>query len=663
MQKIGYNNCQFGQLTLQSLRQSKKQAAGSINAGASPTAGPFGSIFVNRVPGKYTQKLSSNYWDNLERKTNVAGGNTKSSGADILSKIAMGVGIASAATSIVAASKNDGAGIFKNLFQKISGWINGANTLKEAETVKENVVQQNQDLNTKVEQDQTGIANAQKADTGATQQVNNAKEGQSVAQEGVATSEQNLSVADGQQQVAQTANNEATISLNEAQAELDFANMNLSIQTTEDGRLAAQQRVDAAQRKVDEAKIQEQKTKDELNKADAQKDKAQQGLNDANNNLQNAEGQLDKANSNKQKTGQDVKGATQTFNNDKGEQTKVQNDAIPKADEKINNLKQQEGEAQTLSKTDGSQGQEVGRDHLEYQDSKLASGKYSDADRQKVLNDREAILSLKPGESVDNGYSIYTMNDDGSITQRDKHTNLENGSYDDQSINIAAYNSGDETLRQVDARQQDRVLDEMTVSKGGSGLMVKSEDYEVNHPQTVKTSANGVKTVYNSKANTAPQGASGQNTDTALNNTTIPAAGNNSNRVSENIHHEHVKFGNSEFEQYMVNSHVVNKDQYDAALNMDQDVIDAGFNPGSECEIKIGENADGDDESVSFRVYGGKYYVDEQEVDSKEFLQKYQNALDEQAKNEVYSDVDMLFSDPNRVSLLAGDDYSKYKKK
>lgn len=96
---------------------------------------------------------------------------------------------------------------------------------------------------------------------------------------------------------------------------------------------------------------------------------------------------------------------------------------------------------------------------------------------------------------------------------------------------------------------------------------------------------------------------------------------------------------------YFVNGYQTNKDMYDAAQNMDQNVVQAGFSPGSTTDVYI----EGQDEPQTFTVQNGKYLVNGQEVDSKTFVSEYNNA---KANQEPGSG--------NDISLI-NDDYSKYK--
>ena len=73
---------------------------------------------------------------------------------------------------------------------------------------------------------------------------------------------------------------------------------------------------------------------------------------------------------------------------------------------------------------------------------------------------------------------------------------------------------------------------------------------------------------------------------------------------------------------YFVNGYQTNKDMYDAAQNMDQNVVQAGFSPGSTTDVYI----EGQDEPQTFTVENGKYLVNGQEVDSKTFISEYNNA-------------------------------------
>ena len=95
---------------------------------------------------------------------------------------------------------------------------------------------------------------------------------------------------------------------------------------------------------------------------------------------------------------------------------------------------------------------------------------------------------------------------------------------------------------------------------------------------------------------------------------------------------------------YYVNGYQVDEDMYNAAQSMDQNVVDAGFSPGSTCDVYM----DGVDEPKTFTVSEGKYMVDGQEVDSQTFLNEYNNA---KAHEESGTD--------GGISLI-NDDYSKY---
>ena len=96
--------------------------------------------------------------------------------------------------------------------------------------------------------------------------------------------------------------------------------------------------------------------------------------------------------------------------------------------------------------------------------------------------------------------------------------------------------------------------------------------------------------------------------------------------------------------QYYCNGYQVSEEQYNAAQSMDQNVVNAGFSPGSTTDVYV----NGSDEPKTFTVQEGKYMVDGQEVDSNTFLQEYNSA---KANEESGTG--------GEISLI-NDDYSKY---
>lgn len=101
--------------------------------------------------------------------------------------------------------------------------------------------------------------------------------------------------------------------------------------------------------------------------------------------------------------------------------------------------------------------------------------------------------------------------------------------------------------------------------------------------------------------------------------------------------------------QYIVNGYVASKEMYEAAKTMDPEVVNAGFAPGSTCEIYV----EGKDEPVNFTVHEGKYIVDGQEVEPKEFMTKFNSSVSKSEDGINESNV------RNNIGLI-NDDYSKY---
>lgn len=97
--------------------------------------------------------------------------------------------------------------------------------------------------------------------------------------------------------------------------------------------------------------------------------------------------------------------------------------------------------------------------------------------------------------------------------------------------------------------------------------------------------------------------------------------------------------------QYYVNGFQTDQNMYNAAQNMDPDVVNAGFVPGSTTDVYV----NGQDNPTTFTVKNGQYMVNGQEVDSKTFMNEYNNA---KANEEAGTGGD--------ISLI-NDDYSKYK--
>lgn len=97
--------------------------------------------------------------------------------------------------------------------------------------------------------------------------------------------------------------------------------------------------------------------------------------------------------------------------------------------------------------------------------------------------------------------------------------------------------------------------------------------------------------------------------------------------------------------QYYVNGFQTDQNMYNAAQNMDPDVVNAGFVPGSTTDVYV----NGQDNPTTFTVQNGQYMVNGQEVDSKTFMNEYNNA---KANEEAGTGGD--------ISLI-NDDYSKYK--
>lgn len=126
-----------------------------------------------------------------------------------------------------------------------------------------------------------------------------------------------------------------------------------------------------------------------------------------------------------------------------------------------------------------------------------------------------------------------------------------------------------------------------------------------------------------------------QNTDG-----TTPATGGLGNNMSLEQPNVYEKDG-----QYYVNGFQTNEEMYNAAQNMDQNVVNAGFSPGSTTDVYV----NGQDDPVTFSVQGGKYMVNGQEVSAETFVNEYNSA---KANQESGSE--------SEISLI-NDDYSKYR--
>ena len=98
--------------------------------------------------------------------------------------------------------------------------------------------------------------------------------------------------------------------------------------------------------------------------------------------------------------------------------------------------------------------------------------------------------------------------------------------------------------------------------------------------------------------------------------------------------------------QYYVNGFQTDKNMYEAAQNMDQNVVNAGFSPGSTADVYV----NGQDDPQTFTVQNGKYMVNGQEVDSTTFMNEYNKAKSNQEDGSG-----------NDIHLI-NDDYSKYNK-
>lgn len=129
---------------------------------------------------------------------------------------------------------------------------------------------------------------------------------------------------------------------------------------------------------------------------------------------------------------------------------------------------------------------------------------------------------------------------------------------------------------------------------------------------------------------------------------TADATSETANNPSEELQNAGISQGTGALEQrngqYYCNGYQVSEAQYKAAQSMDQNVVNAGFSPGSTTDVYV----NGSDDPKTFTVQEGKYLVNGQEVDSNTFLQEYNSA---KANEESGTGQD--------ISLI-NDDYSKY---
>lgn len=100
---------------------------------------------------------------------------------------------------------------------------------------------------------------------------------------------------------------------------------------------------------------------------------------------------------------------------------------------------------------------------------------------------------------------------------------------------------------------------------------------------------------------------------------------------------------------YFVHNTMVTKEEYEAAKNMDEKVVNAGFFPGASGDVYIEDQ----DDPITFTVTDGKYLVDGKEVDAATFMSEYNSALE---KSEDSAQVNRQ----NIRGMFKEEDYSKY---
>lgn len=244
-----------------------------------------------------------------------------------------------------------------------------------------------------------------------------------------------------------------------------------------------------------------------------------------------------------------------------------------------------------------------------------------------VANAQNALDSAKAAATTENPNTAAIQRAEAELSAAKKQEDLAQKQLDEakQKEAQAQENVGKseqqlETSEQENTAAQDKLKEAKTNTESAKTQVDTSETQSNQISQSIEQ---GEQKMRQMDANTTADGS----TDTS---------GVNSG-VQSNVYENN---GN-----YFVNGYQTNKDMYDAAQNMDQNVVQAGFSPGSTTDVYL----EGQDEPQTFTVQNGKYLVNGQEVDSKTFVSEYNNA---KANQEPGSG--------NDISLI-NDDYSKYK--
>lgn len=287
-------------------------------------------------------------------------------------------------------------------------------------------------------------AQAQKAEDGANSQLQQSNE--------------QLSNNESKLEQAKADYNAALDKVSDAQYAVADAENNLaaakSAATSENPNTAAIQQAEAQVREAKQAEIQ---ARQELQRAEQAQTQAEQDVNTSKQQVETSENNVAEAEAQTEAVNQqvDTAEAQQVELNTSGEEISQGigegNQRLEQMENNQTPVENSEAEAESpASELPSSEQGNItdGSNAFQSQDSLIDSKGYSDDEKAKILQARQDIQNMQPGDTVQCGADVYTMDADGTIRVNDTA-----GEY--KSKEEAAMNAGDSAMRQIDSRKRE----------------------------------------------------------------------------------------------------------------------------------------------------------------------------------------------------------------
>ncbi len=422
----------------------------------------------------------------------------------------------------------------------------------------------------------------------ANNRVSNAETRLNNAAKGVTSAEQKLAQA----KAAATDDNPNTAAIAQAEAELEAAKQEeqaaqQELQAAKEEQTQAQQAVDSQSQQVEQSEQQHEQDKAAL-------DNAQKEVADVDAQVQQnqSEGEkIDDGIAEGEKKLSDIENNQENVAGEEG----VPMSGGDANDESVTSDPNAPKNAYAKTKYDAN-------------NSLIENGGYSAEQKQAMYDARENIKNMKPGDSVQCGADIYTMDENGKVSVNGQEFELQGYDNPQDAIEVIAENGVSSVMTKADS---DKINDAMDRANGvaphNSSTPVKSNNSQA---QTVPSDQTQVKTAQQPQ-NTAPAG----DEKSVEQKEDAPKADSTQASTSKSVKDTRLVERNG---QYIVNGHLVSKEQFELAKGMDDEVLQAGFTPTSDCEIVLEDGT-----SKNFFIHNGKYTIDGKEVDAKQFMAEY----------------------------------------